>query len=742
MRAGARAGPRRPPRAGTPPEGPSADARGPWPRSDPAVERQPRRPVGRRRRPQGRARSREPPRPTASRAPAATGPGRDRLRRGRHPARPALGHRPRSVDHRPRRDAPSPGRPRRAARPAHGPVRPAPAGASRATRPSVGATVRPATAPRSPPCAVGRRRDAKGIGSAGAPPLRADAPARAEGPAEAAHLDPHTIAVAALGPKDKMLCRDLGPITHPDPFAADMAALRRAVPEGIDRARPGPVFVSPARHGASARTRGGPPAGPRRPGPGRARAARRGRAALPDGGGQRRAPEEPGGRHPGLRAPGSPRGVRHVICGAAERGFEAVAEAAARRGSSPNSYVSAGETDWLLRRRRRPRADEPAGGVPPSGRGRDRARAAPPSSRRAACRRGWRARARPPPSPSGRIRPPSTTIGVPVTWAASSEARDSAAWATSRGVPSRPMGIARSVAATNALPLHAFGQDAAMIDRVDRDAGGCGLQRRRPGEADDARPRGRVAAAAGARRARAPDGGGEPRAPAASVPHRPERRRRRRCRGSAPPPSRPAPRSTRPRGPSGPRSASAAARSRRCRRRCAARGRRSGRSAGWRARTRSAPRPGSAGRGCRARTRSRRAAAARAPRAPRREASPPSRRARQDACPRGRPAAARGRSAGTIGSSGAWRPPQNRDSSTVREVTTAPGISTVGPQASIVGIRGRADHVVAAGLLRLARHDLVGEHGERRGLSVHRLLDLDPLPALADRAEPDRRAVR
>jgi predicted nucleic acid-binding protein len=47
---------------------------------------------------------------------------------------------------------------------------------------------------------------------------------------------------------------------------------------------------------------------------------------------------------------------------------------------------------------------------------------------------------------SGRIWPPSTTIVVPVMYAASSEARNSMACATSCGVPSRPSGTERSIA--------------------------------------------------------------------------------------------------------------------------------------------------------------------------------------------------------------------------------------------------------------------------------------------------------
>ena len=86
--------------------------------------------------------------------------------------------------------------------------------------------------------------------------------------------------------------------------------------------------------------------------------------------------------------------------------------------------------------------------------------------------------------------------------------------------------------------------------------------------------------------------------------------------------------------------------------------------------------------------------------------------------------------------------PRSAGSSTLSLVIAAPGILMFGPQALVGHARIQAEHVIVAGLDLLLVDDLVGEHGERRGLGVQRLLDLDLLPALADEVEADRRAVR
>jgi hypothetical protein len=68
--------------------------------------------------------------------------------------------------------------------------------------------------------------------------------------------------------------------------------------------------------------------------------------------------------------------------------------------------------------------------------------------------------------PSEGVCPPSITMVVPVMQETSSEARNSAALATSQGVPSRPRGIAASMLRMNSAPvrLHSFGQDIAWLD--------------------------------------------------------------------------------------------------------------------------------------------------------------------------------------------------------------------------------------------------------------------------------------
>ena len=101
-----------------------------------------------------------------------------------------------------------------------------------------------------------------------------------------------------------------------------------------------------------------------------------------------------------------------------------------------------------------------------------------------------------------------------------------------------------------------------------------------------------------------------------------------------------------------------------------------------------------------------------------------------------------GYSTGTILSVGAFRLPQKRGSSTLSLVIAAPGILMFGPHFSIVTVGFKAEHLVGAGLDFLLVDDLVGEHGDGRGLGIERLLDFDLFPALADEIEADRRAVR
>ena len=93
------------------------------------------------------------------------------------------------------------------------------------------------------------------------------------------------------------------------------------------------------------------------------------------------------------------------------------------------------------------------------------------------------------------------------------------------------------------------------------------------------------------------------------------------------------------------------------------------------------------------------------------------------------------------GSVGGLMLPQNLGSSTFSLVIAAPGILMFGPSSrssSPTSARSRR----RCRLDLLVVHHLVGKHGERRGLGIERLLDLDLEPALADQVEPDWRAVR
>ena len=72
--------------------------------------------------------------------------------------------------------------------------------------------------------------------------------------------------------------------------------------------------------------------------------------------------------------------------------------------------------------------------------------------------------------PQCAVNPPSTTYAAPVTYDASSEARKSATFATSSGLPQRPVGIRARMAllrqepATFELVLdHDFGWDDGLI---------------------------------------------------------------------------------------------------------------------------------------------------------------------------------------------------------------------------------------------------------------------------------------
>ena len=60
------------------------------------------------------------------------------------------------------------------------------------------------------------------------------------------HLDPLTVLSTRIGPKDAVLCHDLGPLTHPDLFPAKVPELYEKAYWQINRAQPKIVFVSRA----------------------------------------------------------------------------------------------------------------------------------------------------------------------------------------------------------------------------------------------------------------------------------------------------------------------------------------------------------------------------------------------------------------------------------------------------------------------------------------------------------------
>jgi glycosyltransferase involved in cell wall biosynthesis len=172
------------------------------------------------------------------------------------------------------------------------------------------------------------------------------------------HLDPFTVPTTVLSRRDAVLIHDFGPLSHPDLFPPNIAAVYRPVYDEIARVGPHLVFVSQASRSAfealyphtqpnSARII----YPPIRPGTGIGGAA--GIAGI----------EPPflltvgslGHRKNQVRSIAAfacsglaARGVRYVICGGTEPGHEAVAEAAARTaGVHLLPYVTDAELSWL-----------------------------------------------------------------------------------------------------------------------------------------------------------------------------------------------------------------------------------------------------------------------------------------------------------------------------------------------------------------------------------------------------------
>ena len=176
------------------------------------------------------------------------------------------------------------------------------------------------------------------------------------------HLDPFTVLFSELSASDMVLCHDLGPITHPDLFAPAVTDLyHRAYAEIVDKG-PRMAFVSRASRDAFVALHG-PAADSRVIYP----AVRTEIGGDGDGDGDGGRAVE-GVEPPFLLTVGSigrrknqaltirafarsglaREGVRYVVCGAREPGFDAAAEAAAGTpGVHLLPYVSDAELAWL-----------------------------------------------------------------------------------------------------------------------------------------------------------------------------------------------------------------------------------------------------------------------------------------------------------------------------------------------------------------------------------------------------------
>lgn len=172
------------------------------------------------------------------------------------------------------------------------------------------------------------------------------------------HLDPFTVPSTVLRRRDAVLCHDLGPITHPELFAAEVSAIYRAIYREIADVGPHLICVSEASLRSFATLY--PAARP---------ASRRViyPALRPDLS-SAAARAMPGIEPPFLLTVGSigarknqarcidafarsglhARGVRYVLCGGPEPGFAQVAAAAAATpGVVLLGYVADAELSWL-----------------------------------------------------------------------------------------------------------------------------------------------------------------------------------------------------------------------------------------------------------------------------------------------------------------------------------------------------------------------------------------------------------
>lgn len=172
------------------------------------------------------------------------------------------------------------------------------------------------------------------------------------------HLDPFTVPTTVLKRRDAVLCHDLGPITHPELFPPDVVAVYQRVYDEIARVCPHLIFVSkavqsefaqrfPEAQLASSRVIHPPIRADATTGDTKAVRGLETPFLLTVGSiGHRKnqARAIAAFARSGLAA----RGVRYVLCGSPEPGYEAVKEIAARTpGVSFLPYVSDAELRWL-----------------------------------------------------------------------------------------------------------------------------------------------------------------------------------------------------------------------------------------------------------------------------------------------------------------------------------------------------------------------------------------------------------
>ena len=172
------------------------------------------------------------------------------------------------------------------------------------------------------------------------------------------HLDPYTVPTTVLRRRDIVLCHDVGPVTHPHLFAPDVGAIYRAIYRLVAETGPHMVFVSHASKHAFERLH--PSA--------RLASSRVIHPAIRTDLSARLARRPAGVETPFLLTVGSigerknqarciaafastglaQRGLRYVVCGGREPGFERVAAAAAQTpGVVLLPYVADAELAWL-----------------------------------------------------------------------------------------------------------------------------------------------------------------------------------------------------------------------------------------------------------------------------------------------------------------------------------------------------------------------------------------------------------